>query len=116
MTHGLLLNVAWSPDGRWILFRSNDDGDFLNSQLYVMHADGSGLRRITHVRPNTTLLSSSFSPNGKRIVYSRAGRAGQPDIFTMNVDGNDVRQVTRTPLWESAPDWGSKAEPMADGS
>ena len=100
----------WSPDGRWILFRSNEDGGFVNSQLYVIHPDGSGLRQITHVSPDTMLLSASFSPNGARIVFSQTGDSGQPDIFTMRVDGSDVRQVTHTPLWESAPDWGSRAD------
>ena len=100
----------WSPDGRWILFRSNVDGGFLNSQLYVIHPGGSGLRQITHVSADTMLLSASFSPNGRRIVFSQSGDSGQPDIFTMRVDGSDVRQVTRTPLWESAPDWGSRAD------
>ncbi len=100
----------WSPDGRWILFRSNEDGGFLNSQLYVIHPDGSGRREITHVSADTMLLSSSFSPNGARIVYSQTGRAGQPDIFTIRVDGSDVHQVTRTPRWDSAPDWGSRAD------
>ena len=98
----------WSPDGRWILFRSPDNGDFLNSQLHVIHPDGSGLRQITHVSSETMLLSSSFSPDGRRIVYSQAGLGGEPDIFTKRVDGNDVHQVTSTPLWESAPDWGSR--------
>ena len=99
----------WSPDGRWILFRSNEDGGFLNSQLYVIHPDGSGMRQITHLSADTMLLSASFSPNGARIVFSQTGDSGQPDIFTMRVDGSDVHQVTRTPLWESAPDWGSRA-------
>jgi Tol biopolymer transport system component len=98
----------WSPDGRWILFRSNVEGEFLNSQLYLIHPGGSGLRQITHVSADTMLLSASFSPNGARIVFSRSGRSGQPDIFTMRVDGSDVHQVTRTPLWESAPDWGPR--------
>ena len=96
----------WSPDGRWILFRSPDNGDFLDSQLYVIHPNGRGMRQVTHVRPTTQLLSASFSPDGSRVVYSRAGRAGQPDIFTARLDGSGVHRVTRTPLWDSAPDWG----------
>jgi TolB protein len=98
----------WSPDGRWILFRSNESGDFLNSQLYVIHPDGSHLRPVTQVSASTMLLSASFAPSGERIVYSRSGRAGQPDIFTSDLHGGDSRQVTSTPLWESAPDWGPK--------
>jgi Tol biopolymer transport system component len=98
----------WSPDGRWILVRSNEDGNFLNSQLYLVHPNGKALRQLTHVSPDTMLLSASFSPNDKRIVYSQTGRGGQPDIFTIGIDGRSVRQVTSTPLWDSAPDWGPK--------
>jgi TolB protein len=98
----------WSPDGRWILFRSNESGNFLNSQLYVIHPDGTGLRQITHVAANTMLLSASFSPDGTRITYAQSGRDGLPDIFTINADGSGMHQVTRTAQWDSAPDWGPR--------
>jgi TolB protein len=96
----------WSPDGRWILFRSNAEGDFLNSQLYVVHPDGRRLRQVTHVSADTMLLSSSFSPDGTSIVYARSGDNDEPDIFSARVDGSHVQQITHTPRWESAPDWG----------
>ena len=36
-----------SPDGRKILFVSNRDR---NSEIYVMNADGSGLRKLTELK------------------------------------------------------------------
>jgi Tol biopolymer transport system component len=98
----------WSPDGRWILFRSPANDDFLDSQLYVVRPNGRRLRPITHLSADTQLLSASFSPDGRRVVYSRTGEAGLPDLFTARIDGTDERQVTRTPLWDSAPDWGPR--------
>jgi TolB protein len=98
----------WSPDGRWILFRSNESGGFLDSQLFVIHPDGTGLRQVTHVSADTLLLSASFSPDGRRIVYAQTGKGGVPDIFTIKANGGGRRQLTRTPKWDSAPDWGPR--------
>ncbi len=103
-------HADWSPDGQWILFRSNESGNFLNSQLYVVHPDGSALHPVTHLSADTLLLSASFSPDGQRVVYAQSGFTGQPDIFTVAVDGTDRSQVTRNPKWDSAPDWGPESD------
>ena len=35
---------AWSPDGKWIAFASDRNGNF---DIYVVHPDGTGLRQLT---------------------------------------------------------------------
>ena len=95
----------WSPDGRWILFRSNVEAK-KQSQLYLIHPDGSGLKQLTHHKEGTIVTSSSFSPDGRLIVYGTSGLGGNADLFVMRVNGRGARALTRTRLWDSAPDWG----------
>src|SRR4051812_6298255 len=74
----------WSPDGTLILFRSNEDvGEFAKSQLYTIHPDGTGLTQLTHLAPPALLFSSSFSPDGTRIVFAMAPTGKLPDLYTM---------------------------------
>lgn len=96
----------WSPSGKLIVFRSYVEGG-QQSQIYVVRPDGTGLRRLTRFKAGTTVLSYSFSPDGKWITFAKSGKGGEPDIFVMTVNGTDIRQITRTAVWDSAPDWGS---------
>jgi TolB protein len=99
-------NPDWSPSGKRILFRtvSNDE---LHGNLYTIRPNGRGLRKLTHYGRATIVLSYSFSPDGKSITFAKSGVGGQPDVFVMRANGTNVRAVTRTPLPDSAPDWGS---------
>jgi TolB protein len=96
----------WSPDGSRILFRGNSNQDFLDSNLYTIHPDGSDLKQITHVEPTTRVYSSSFSPDGTSITFAMTGIADAADVFTMRLDEPAATPVTRMPLHDSAPDWG----------
>jgi Tol biopolymer transport system component len=88
----------WSPDGKRLLVEVHN-----NPQL----GTPKGRKAIFVINgPRTTLLTASFSPDGRRITFAKSGVGGQPDIVTMRLDGNDIRPVTRTPLWASQPDWG----------
>jgi Tol biopolymer transport system component len=98
---------VWAPDDSRILFRAPAHDDFLNSNLYTIRPDGRGLRQITHVAPTTRLYSSSFSPDGTSIAFGMTGVAEAADVFTMRTDGTGLKPVTRTPLHDSAPDWGT---------
>jgi len=105
-----------SADG-WIVFTSTRDGDL---ELYKMRLDGSGLTRLTHTLGYDG--GAFFSADGKRIVFrasrpsgpeeeaeyrrllgGKLVRPGKLEIYTMNADGSDVRQVTRLGAGSFAP-------------
>jgi TolB protein len=96
----------WSPDGKLILFHSHEGGEE-QGQLYVIRPDGKGMRQLTHAKEGTWIGSASFSPDGKWITFAKSGRGGAADVFVMHTDGSGIRPVTRTVLWDSAPDWGA---------
>ena len=97
-------NPDWSPDSKWILFHTHVEGE--NSQYVVIHPDGTGRKQLTHFPPGTQVRSASFSPDGKTIVLSKGPESGHPHVYTMRLDGSHVQRVTKSALWDSAPDWG----------
>jgi len=54
----------WSHDGKLIVFTSDRDGD---PEIYVMRADGSGVRRVTHSPGRDA--HPYFSRDDRRIVF-----------------------------------------------
>jgi Tol biopolymer transport system component len=84
---------VWSPDGRRIAFVSQGrDG----RALYVMNADGSGLRIVARIEPRAT---PAWSPDGRRIVFQGWGDGA---VYVVNADGSGQRTLARrgsTPAW-----------------
>ena len=91
----------WSPDGSIIVFESGP------SIVTVSSADGSGRTVLAKGRTPT------FSPSGTKIAFTRF-RNGDSDVYTMNADGTDVMNLTRTPsLSEFNPDWAPDGRTIA---
>jgi TolB protein len=96
----------WSSDGRRIVFHTVPKGDVPGGDIYTIRPDGSGLRRLTHFRPRRMLGELAFSPDAKRIVFTKGG--DNRDMFVMRANGTGIRQITRTKVSVNWPDWGPK--------
>src|SRR5256884_631846 len=77
---------AWSPDGNRIAL-GGAAGTGIEG-IYVVNVDGSGLVRV--LDPDFITV---WSPDAGHIAFE-SNRAGDEQIFVMNVDGSDVRQLT----------------------
>jgi Tol biopolymer transport system component len=60
-----LTTPAWSPDGKQIVFTGYDGG---LSDLFIVNADGSDLRRLTNDKYAD--LQPAWSPDGKTIAFA----------------------------------------------
>lgn len=93
---------VWSPDGTRIAFVSDRDGGF--PELYLMNAEGTGVKRLT----TNALIDAnpSWSPDGTRVVFERCCENGTSDLFTIDVTTRaEVSVTASTSSQEFDPSW-----------
>lgn len=91
---------AVDSTGKWLAFASTRDSE--HSNLYMQKVDGTAVVQLTS--ENVDDASPVFSPDGKQIAFAST-RAGNWQIFTMDVSGKNVTQVTIGPLQAIHPSW-----------
>jgi tricorn protease len=100
---------VFSPDGRWIAFSGNYDG---NLSVYVIAAEGGSPRRLTY-HPDEDFVRG-WTPDGTRVLFassreSIAGRARR--LYTVGLGGG-LPEALPMPMAERgafAPDGGRLA-------
>ncbi len=102
---------VFTPDGRFIVWASELDG---NLDVFRMAADGSGPVNLTR-HPGTD-GHPRVSPDGQRVFFN-SNRSSDPatfsrgymdrehnhEIYSMALDGSDIRRVTDLPDWDTYP-------------
>jgi len=118
-SHSYNAESTISRDGKRIIFTSTRNGDL---DIYTMNPDGSDVRQLTHELGYDG--GAFFSYDGKKIVYRSEQpktpeqiadykdllsrgliRPGNLEIWVMDADGKNKRQVTHNGAANFAPYW-----------
>ena len=108
---------SWSPDGEKIAFVLRLDSTFdRDDEIYLMDVNGKNTTRLTH--NDTHDRSPVWSPDGQTIAFISTGetswiRIGEntyqsyinTNIFLMDVDGSNVRQLTYDNISDGRLSW-----------
>ena len=101
---------TWSADSRFVFFhgdseQDNETNDEATGDLWVVAAEGGGIRRLTSNPGSESNLS--ISPDGDWMVYQfESGRGSQTDLLAVQLDGSgNLRSipVNLTEEWDLDP-------------
>ncbi|MDQ7012647.1 MAG: S41 family peptidase [Planctomycetota bacterium] len=109
---------AWSPDGRWIAYFSDESGEY---QVYITQSDGKGETRQLTQGSGNFYFDTYWAPDSEKlIVVDKAGR-----MTLIELESGDSRVLDRDE-WANQPgvSWShdsrfftySKQEPMGMAS
>jgi Tol biopolymer transport system component len=106
-TSAMIPSLDASRDGRWLVYHTLVPQE----DLFVIHPDGTGLRRLTDDVFKDRL--PHWSPDGTRIAFY-SNRSGKYEIWTIRADGSQLERVAviagrsaYNPIW--SPDGRSLA-------
>jgi eukaryotic-like serine/threonine-protein kinase len=96
--------VSWSPDGRFVLYVTNNERT--SNDIWVLLRDGSG-SPYPYLHTTASENWAAFSPDGRWVVFS-ATESGQAEVFVAPFPAPTRR-------WRISADGGSQARWRRDG-
>jgi Tol biopolymer transport system component len=106
---------AWSPDGTKLLYRRTPENPLVqDADTWVLDIKMSAEHPAEPTTQPVLLRTGderypSYSPDGTQIAFrgdlDLAEPSGDEELYVMNADGTDVRQLTSNADFDSAPSW-----------
>ena len=104
--------IAWSPDSEKVAFSVREGrgpSAEADTEIYVVDRDGGELHKLTDNEDALDDLAS-WSPDGRAIAFT-TNRDGQSEVYLMDDDGSDQRNLSRSPASDYGAAWSPRTAP-----
>jgi len=101
---------TWSPNGEWIAFQNQQDGQ---GELYVVNAAGTQIRNLSN-HPASDQFSD-WSPDGKHILFS-SNRRGPRTLYQVDLDDGSIAILLDDLFTNATADWSPDGKLIAFAS
>jgi len=95
-----LMSPSWSPDGQWLSYVSFENK---RSAVYVQFVR-TGERRQVSARAGIN-GAPAWSPDGKKLALTLGGSSGNPDIYILELQTQNLQHVVDDPSIDTEPTW-----------
>jgi TolB protein len=102
-----IMSPAWSADGQWLAYVSFESR---RSSVYVQQVR-TGERSRVSARAGIN-GAPSFSPDGKRLALTLGGTAGNPDIFVLDLNTQNLQRITDDPAIDTEAVWSNDGQSL----
>src|SRR5215208_2283009 len=110
--------LDYSPDGKKITYTDYEGFNGKGTEIYTIKVDGSAKTKVTN--NNRDDDDPSYSPDGKRIVFSGEYRKlifpwtyAAPEIYTIGVNGKNRVRLTHNSTYDYYPDYSPNGRRIA---
>lgn len=99
----------FSPDEKWIVFSSNRENN--NYDIYLMNLKNKAIKKL--VESSALDTSPRFFPDGEKVIFV-SSRTGNQQIWSIDIDGANLQQLTDTPGESIDAGWMTVGEELKD--
>lgn len=92
--------ASWSPDGKSVVFVSGREG---GKNLWIVRFETNEVVRATDFTLPSYADQPCWSPTRQEIVFTSNRAGGAPDLWLLNLDTNEQKQLTADPSVDWMP-------------